>query len=288
MAESDTVPNPKRLKTASRPQLQNGYECIFVSEPPQHLQIECSICLCVLQDPHIIDCQCGSSYCLLCIQPLCEKNRPCPLCNCSFTTQMPNPKLKRTLNGLLVYCSFKEAGSGQWRGELGDLKGHLTRDPVSKCRGCKFVDVECFYCENKFKRCFIEEHENSECSKRIICCDYCGDYESTFEDIKENHVTVCPSRPVSCPNVCGEMPLYKDLSEHLATSCPLQVVDCCFSYAGCEAKVLRRDIEAHVSCHAHVFAGCQSPAIAAGIEISGFETPEREQQTKAYSRPALK
>ena len=201
---------------------------------------------------------------------------------------MPNPKLKRTLNGLLVYCSFKEAGSGQWRGELGDLKGHLTRDPVSKCRGCKFVDVECFYCENKFKRCFIEEHENSECSKRIICCDYCGDYESTFEDIKENHVTVCPSRPVSCPNVCGEMPLYKDLSEHLATSCPLQVVDCCFSYAGCEAKVLRRDIEAHVSCHAHVFAGCQSPAIAAGIEISGFETPEREQQTKAYSRPALK
>lgn len=196
----------------------------------------------------MIDCHCGSSYCDSCIRPLYEEKRPCPLCYCSFTSQIPNPHLKRTLNGLMVYCSFRDDGC-QWRGELYDLEDHLNdspRDPPSRDHGCKFVQVECCFCENKFQRLFIEEHEDSECSKRIFCCVYCSDYESTFEDVTENHYSVCPSRPVSCPNVCGETPLYKDLSEHLTTSCPLQMVDCCFSYAGCEAKVLRRDMEAHV------------------------------------------
>ena len=30
-------------------QLHGGYECIFVKDPPDHLQTECPVCLCVLK-----------------------------------------------------------------------------------------------------------------------------------------------------------------------------------------------------------------------------------------------
>ena len=48
-------------------QLQGGYECIFVKAPPEVLQTECPVCLCVLKVPCLIDC-CGNSFCKTCIQ----------------------------------------------------------------------------------------------------------------------------------------------------------------------------------------------------------------------------
>ena len=249
MAVSDEIPCSKRPRTTSIPQLQNGYDCIFVDEPPKHLQIECSICLCILHDPQVIDCECGLSYCLSCIKPIYEGRRPCPLCNCSFPNLMSNRTLKRTLNGLKVYCSFVENGC-EWIGELGQLQDHLNDSPedsVSKLLGCRFVQVYCAYCENVFERQCIQEHERNECLKRPFCCTHCREYESTFENVTKSHIPVCPSRPVPCPNECGEVPLCKDLDKHLIDSCPLQMIDCYFSYAGCEAMILRRDMEAHIS-----------------------------------------
>ena len=248
MAESGAAPSGKRPRTASRPQLQNGYDCIFVNELPEHLQIECSICLCVPHDPHMIDCKCGASYCKSCIQSICERRQPCPLCNSSFSNLMPHLHLKRTLNGLKVRCSFVDDGC-KWTGELGQIQDHLndnTKDRASELLGCRFVQIHCIYCNVKYQRQLICGHEINECLKRPFRCVHCGVYESTFEDITKNHVFTCPCRPVSCPNDCGEELLSKDLDGHLTNACSLQVIDCCFSYAGCEAKVLRRDMEAHI------------------------------------------
>ena len=61
-------------------QLQGGYECVFVSDPPKILQTECSVCLCVLREPYLVDC-CGNSFCKTCIDQVKSDKRPvqCPV-----------------------------------------------------------------------------------------------------------------------------------------------------------------------------------------------------------------
>ena len=118
-------PDPKRAKL--RLQLKSGHDCIFTEELPKHLQVECSVCLCVLHDSHMIDCKCGASFCQPCIQPTLEERKPCPLCNKPFSLSISNPSLQRTINGLEIYCSLKEA-SCEWVGELGAMAEHLNDD----------------------------------------------------------------------------------------------------------------------------------------------------------------
>ena len=68
-----------------RHELQEGFDCIFVEEPPKHLQTDCSICMCVLKNPYLVDC-CGISFCQSCIKPIQDDSKPCPVCNVNFTT----------------------------------------------------------------------------------------------------------------------------------------------------------------------------------------------------------
>ena len=236
-------PAPKRPRRIS--QLRNGYDCIFTNDPPEHLQIECSICLGVLHEPQLIDCHCGSSFCLSCIVPLQSEGKPCPLCRSHFAISMPDRRLQRTLSNLLIHCSFKDEGC-EWVGELSKINDHLNASPSEESRdiGCHFVQVKCSYCKDELQRRFVLEHERNECLKRPTRCNLCDDYESTFEDVSTSHAVVCPSRPVDCPNECGESVPRKLLDSHLTNVCPLQVITC---YAGCGENVPRRDIEAHVA-----------------------------------------
>ena len=240
-------PDPKRAKLQL--QLKNGHDCIFKEELPKHLQIECSICLCVLDDPHMIDCKCGASFCQPCIQPTLTEKKPCPLCNTTFTSSFPDRRLQRTLNSLQIYCSFKEAGC-EWMGELGALSEHLNVNIKSasyKSSGCPFLQLKCYHCKEDFQRQYVLGHEKNKCLKRPYKCDHCDEFESTFEDVTTNHVNVCPCGLVPCPNNCGTSLQRKDVDDHLATKCPLEIVTCSFSYAGCEEKFPRKDMPAHIN-----------------------------------------
>ena len=239
-------PNAKRNKEY-RYQLQNGFECVLVDRPPDHLQIECPICFCIYKNPQIINCQCGANYCLGCIKPVQAERKPCPLCNVRFSTRMPNRGLQRTINGLRIYCSSKDAGC-DWEGEMGEILQHLNIDPTEefKLSGCKFVNIKCRHCKVDFQRSFVETHEMYECMKRPYLCTHCAIYSSSFEDVTNNHVSVCPFRQVPCQNNCGETLPYKDLDQHIANNCPLEVIDCCFKYAGCEARVVRCSMKDHI------------------------------------------
>ena len=160
---------------------------------------------------------------------------------------MANRNLQRTLNGLRVYCSLKDSGC-RWEGQLSKLEQHLNINPTDENRqfGCLLVKIECLYCRQVFQRQFVLEHEVNECSKRPFRCSYCGKYESTYDDVTNSHVPSCPDRPVTCYNECGEILLLKDLDQHLTRDCPLEVTDCCFSYAGCKERLVRKDMKAHV------------------------------------------
>ena len=65
--------DPQTVKTESTKSVskrqQGRYECIFVERPRKHLQTECSVCLCILREPCLVDC-CGNRFCQICIEPI--------------------------------------------------------------------------------------------------------------------------------------------------------------------------------------------------------------------------
>ena len=247
--KEDTIegPSPKRVKR-SRPTLQSGHECIFVKELPEHLHIECAICLCILTKPQLVDCSCGSHFCQSCLRPIKAERKPCPLCKGRFSTAVVDYGLQRIINGLDVYCSFKESGC-QWVGELSKLPEHLNVEPSDGSpqeSGCPYVHLECRHCKEKFRREIVFEHEKGECLKRPACCEICGEYKSTFEDVTNIHMALCPSQLVPCPKACGRSIPLKSVDKHLKDDCPLEMTQCVFSYAGCDAKLLRKDMSDHI------------------------------------------
>ena len=223
-----------------------GFECEFVEKPPQWLQTECPICLHILREPYQVTC-CGKSFCRLCIERAKGSNKPCPCCNEDDFNDFPNKGLQQPLYGFKIYCSEKEKGC-EWRGELGKLDDHLNLNPQDdkELEGCKFAKIECSYCSDIIVRSKLLDHKNIFCDKRPFSCEYCNEYESTFEDVTHNHWPVCGCYPVQCPNKCGAFPKRQKLDDHVGKECPLTVVECDFHYAGCEVRLPRRNMPEHL------------------------------------------
>ena len=89
-------------------------------------------------------------------------------------------------------------------------------------------------------------HKNELCDKRPFSCEYCGDYESTYNDVIHNHWPMCDYRPIQCPNECGAF-LRQNIDGHIQEECPLTVIECQFHYAGCEVRFLRVDMQDHLN-----------------------------------------
>ena len=142
--------------------LKGGYDFDFVEPPPKRL--ECTICLLVVRDPHVISC-CGNHFCRPCLERVQRDKKPCPLCNASDYTAFFHKGVTREVNDLHVHCPQKELGC-YWEGELGELERHLE-DAGGK--GCGFVEVECAYkCGRRFLRSAIGEHESKACASRPV------------------------------------------------------------------------------------------------------------------------
>ncbi len=224
----------------------DGFEISFVEQPPKELPLKCSICLELLTDPCILDCDCGINFCRVCIEKVKKNGYPCPLCNQQFTTILPNKQLQRTLNGLTIHCPHRGDGCS-WMDELGKLKQHLNRKPSNETRleGCGFTDVLCQYCKKFIPRKDIPAHETETCPKKLYICQYCG-HLSLLAEIRKNHWCVCPQFPVPCPYECGEIPQRQGLEIHMEKECLLTPVLCEFQYAGCEVELSRRDMANHL------------------------------------------
>ena len=234
----------KQLKTSHE---GGGYACEFVEKPPQFLQTEFSMCLQILREPHIVSC-CGYSFCRNCIERVQAKNDPCPLCVESNFTTLHDKRLQRSLSELDVQCVYQSDGCG-WVSKLGDLDQHLNVNPDLERRllGCDFIQLGCEYCRDLFQRRLIKEHQDKQCPKRPFSCDYCRDYDSTFEDVANNHWPECKCYPVSCPNECMPYAVERqNLTHHLTSECSHAVIECDFNYAGCEVKVPRKDMSDHI------------------------------------------
>ena len=221
-----------------------GFNCEFVKRPPKAFQVDCPVCLLLLREPHQVTC-CGYSFCQPCIDRVGKDKKPCPTCNKADFSVFPNKGLQRSIYEYQVLCGHRQLGC-QWVGELGELEKHLNENPIlgRQFVGCEFAEVECNDCGKSFQRQHFKAHQLEQ---HPFSCEYCHGYESYHHDVVKNHWPVCGSRPVPCPNECGVYPERQNLEHHVSKGCSLVEVNCDFNYAGCEVKLLRKDMPAHLA-----------------------------------------
>lgn len=218
-----------------------GYDYDFVEEPSKELQ--CSICLSVLRDPHLTSC-CGNHFCKLCVENIKKEENPCPLCQEKVFSTMLNKSIARKVRELTIRCPNQDDGC-QWVGQLKDVEAHL--DAIGENEDCcNFVVVECDQCNEPFARITLANHKTESCLFRPFVCEYCG-FKDTWKSITVEHWPICGEYPVPCPNECGNDSLKrKDVESHVKTECPLQLVPCEFAFAGCKIELPRKAIEDHM------------------------------------------
>ena len=225
---------------------KEGFDCEFVEKPPDTIQSECPVCLQILREPYQAPC-CGNSFCRVCIERIKTDNMPCPTCKEYNFETFFDKRLQRSLYGFQVYCSHKQEGC-EWKGELGQLDNHLNLSPQpdKQPEGCEYSEIECIYCSELIKRCNIAFHQTDLCPKRPFSCEYCHSYESHYEDVINNHWPVCGYHPVQCPNECGTFPQRQALENHITRDCPKTFIDCDFHHVGCDVRLPRKDMPAHL------------------------------------------
>ncbi|KAL5489530.1 hypothetical protein EMCRGX_G018630 [Ephydatia muelleri] len=174
-----------------------GYRCAFVDPPASVLiQRECPICNCVLRDPQLTDC-CGMSFCRTCIDGVRRDQGACPTCQKLTFMVMQDKRVEKSLRELIVACENNVSGC-EWKGALGSLDTHLEKS-------CSFVKVACKYsgCSTRKLRKEISAHEE-RCGRRPFRCEYCNEYESSFDGVSE-HWRTCPKYPsAQSPNQIAE------------------------------------------------------------------------------------
>ena len=224
-----------------------GFDCDFMKKPPKSVQSECPVCLLVLRDPHQVTC-CGYAYCRVCIDNIKVDNKPCPCCKAKVFDKFEDKRLKRSLYEFQVHCSNKNQGC-QWVGELGQLENHLNSNPIKdkQLEGCKFAQIPCHYCSELFQRSNVSAHQSDQCLKRPFSCEYCKNFDSCYEDVTVKHWPVCGSYLIPCPSKCGKTLQRQNLKEHITNKCTLTIIDCDFQYFGCEVRLPRQDMSAHLA-----------------------------------------
>ena len=229
-----------------------GYSLEFVGEVSD--RFNCQICTKVIREPHLAVC-CGKHFCELCLKKWFSKHgrESCPHCRAeghSFN-HVINKGLRSEVNQLKINCRNRSKGC-EWTGEVGQLKTHLASD-----KGCGFEVVKCpnkCYSFRVLMRKDLDDHLKSECQLRQYQCKYCG-LTDTYQSITgeslfqpQCHYDVCLEFPLACPNECGTSGIKrKDMESHRLNSCTQEPVECPFAEAGCNIKLLRDQLEDHVS-----------------------------------------
>ncbi|CAI8050572.1 TNF receptor-associated factor 6, partial [Geodia barretti] len=116
------------MAAQQRRKLVGGYDCEFVTQPPDAFQTDCPICLQILREPCLISCPCGQKICRECVEQIKEDDKPCPMCNKTDFTHIRDYGLERYLKAQEVSCSHKNDGC-EWRGKLGEYEQHLNSNP---------------------------------------------------------------------------------------------------------------------------------------------------------------
>ena len=220
-------------------QLQGGYDCHFVEDPPEELV--CQICTLVAYHPYQASC-CGKVFCKICLEEY-KKHAPssasskfhCPNCRKHAHT-FHDKRGSRNIKCLKVKCTNEEFGC-QWEGELFYLEKHV--------KDCLYAMVPCPNdCTTTVPRHALQDHTEKECLLRRYNCPGCG-MRGTYRFVIGQHQDECSEAIVPCPNGCGYEPLTRRLVHSHMAVCPNEVVPCTYRDLGCRQVLPRKEMNFH-------------------------------------------
>ena len=215
---------------------------VFISPPPDYIQLKCPICMQFLyENPHLITC-CGQHICGPCVAKMSgPSNSACPFCKSTSSQKVPDKFFERVLDSLKVTCINSEEGC-PWTGELKELTQHISVEG-----SCQYVTFPCSNnCQSYFSRSELVPHEQNLCHKRPATCQHCSKYKSTWEDVTNIHSKTCSFHPVPCDNGCGKIVRRKEMSAHTTSACPLRKITCKFKTAGCKWSNTEQHLAQHM------------------------------------------
>jgi len=213
----------------------------FVEELPG--DCTCSICTNVLEDPVLIEC-CGQNFCGYCLKKWLKRTKSCPHCRSSELRSIKDRRSKRRCEKLAIYCPNEGNGCGHVI-TISSYTEHLDI--------CKYSWVLCNNkCGKKMLRKYLGIHLETDCPNREVTCMYCK-IKGIHKDITaKTHLDLCAFLPLPCPNRCGEDGIHRRNIPIHKQVCPLEIVECTFAKAGCEVKIVRQDLQRHLSeCTQH-------------------------------------
>ena len=209
-------------------------EDVFVEEPQDDLR--CPICIQVLTDP--VQTRCGHRFCRQCIEQLLTSgNALCPIDREPLPQEniFPDNAVKLQINRLRVRCPHHKKGC-TWVGDRSDKYAHMQT--------CSHSYGKCQQCGEAMALRLIKEHREV-CPRRSVQCGFCGTTMPHCDLL--DHKDVCPKMPVPCPNNCQRRAIpQEELEVHLSVTCPRQLVSCSLAALGCQERVERGQLSAHL------------------------------------------
>eukprot|EP01087_Luapelamoeba_hula_P021686 TRINITY_DN7628_c0_g1_i1.p1 TRINITY_DN7628_c0_g1~~TRINITY_DN7628_c0_g1_i1.p1 ORF type:complete len:423 (-),score=59.84 TRINITY_DN7628_c0_g1_i1:54-1322(-) len=211
-------------------------------------ELQCGICLQILNKPR--QCRNGHLFCLGCISRSISKNPECPTCRCKLDEDGLGRSLfvEKHIRSLRVYCKYHFKFSEElkdWDEDEAGCTSVLTLETrVAHEQKCGYAPVSCRYSAQcgKQRRMGQEMHEAS-CMFRPLECTHCKK-DIQFHQMEE-HLKKCPMFPIQCLS-CGVQTKQGELEAHLKDECPEQEVQCDFADQGCQQRVVRKHLKAHL------------------------------------------
>ncbi|CAF1011313.1 unnamed protein product [Rotaria sordida] len=182
---------------------------------------------------------CGHHVCSSCLPDIMRIASRCPTCQQPIAKdKIVNDKdLEKEIQNLEVYCTNKEKGC-DWFGILRNFPVHIET--------CGFILIDCLNeCGAKFERRFLNKHQNEDCTKRTITCEFCK--TSILFENEISHLNICPEFKIPCPNQCSTQEFSRQqIQNHLDNECSKQEISCPFHDCGCEYRANRTIITQHI------------------------------------------
>lgn len=222
-----------------------GFNCDYFSEQPVDNEQICPVCTGVAREP--TQTACGHLFCCLCLDKSIKmsQNAECPIDGeCLTTSNFRDKREEKKILSKRVRCPR----GCDWVSVLSELESHLEG-------GCE--KGELCECGISLSRVELSSHKLSDCPKRIIKCEFCGDkLEAENQPL---HLLICALYPQPCSLGCGETITNAQKEKHQDT-CPNKVVPCYFKEIGCDIELIRSGCEYHLDKHLkhHLMLACST------------------------------
>jgi len=206
-------------------------------------QYKCCVCKLILIETK--QTPCGCRLCNTCGQTYFNEIKPCPVGELECCQKVSSNDLAtdrasdREILKLKVKCIFDQC---ETRDSVSNLEQHITE--------CPYRQIQCNQCEQEIFYSSQEQHMQTQCTSRIVKCEFCND-KMSIKELELTHHNVdsqelCEFYKGICPNNCGEIRIVL-LKNHL-NECDNKKMNC--PYGACD-PIRKNELTKHLRENEH-------------------------------------